>query len=142
MRATATASPSVMATLLAATATCLGSDALRRRDAAATKASSSVTTRWPASIPSKGDLSLASVATYSFARREDLKLRSTALALELEVVQPLVEATTRRVGALDRGCRLAVEPGDDGRGGAGRGRRGGRGRGSASVQVLLGGFTK
>ena len=54
-----------------------------------------------------------------FARREHLEsCEHIALALELEVVQPLVEATIRRVGALDRGRRLAVEPGDDGRGGA------------------------
>ena len=55
-----------------------------------------------------------------FARREHLEsCEHIALALELEVVQPLVEATVRRVGALDRGWGLAVEPGDDGRGGAG-----------------------
>ena len=122
MRANAAASPSVMATSLAATATCLGKDALRRRAAAATRASSSVTTRWPFSaIPSKGDLSLASVATNKASRgARTLRAASTLLwPLNWKSFSRSWRLLYAASAPLTAGGRLAVEPGDDGRGGTG-----------------------
>ena len=119
MRATAAASPSVMATSLAATATCLGSDALRRRDAAATRASSSVTTRWPFStIPSKGALSLASVATYKASRgARTLRAASTLLwPLNWKSFSRSWRLLYAASAPLTAGVDRQFEPGDDGRG--------------------------